>query len=56
MKKKLDELAEALGRIHFAGGYPCTLFLGWALVRGREVKNLDDIRSLLVRRTAYYKK
>ena len=30
--------------------------LGWALVRGREVKNLDDIRSLLIRRTVYYKK
>lgn len=56
LKKKLDKLAEALGHIHSAGGYPCTLFLGWALVRGREVKNLDDIRSLLIRRTAYYKK
>lgn len=56
LKKKLDKLAEALGHIHSAGGYPCTLFLGWALVRGREVKNLDDIRSLLIRRTVYYKK
>lgn len=56
LKKKLDTLAEDLNRIHSADGYPCTLFLGWALTQGIEVENLDDIRSLLIRRTLYYKK
>jgi EAL domain-containing protein (putative c-di-GMP-specific phosphodiesterase class I)/GGDEF domain-containing protein len=49
-KKDLDTLKEKLSRIHSVDGYPCTLFTRWAIAYSKEVKNLDDMRPILLHR------
>lgn len=53
-EKELGILSRKIHEIHSIGGYPCTLFLRSARVDCTETEDIDEMKTLLIRRAAYH--
>ena len=53
-EKELDILSRKIHEIRSIGGYPCTLFLRSARVDCTETEDIDEMKTLLLRRAAYH--
>ena len=53
-EKELGILSRKIHEIRSIGGYPCTLFLRSARVDCTETEDIDEMKTLLLRRAAYH--
>ena len=53
-EKELDTLSRKIHEIHSVDGCPCTLFLRSARVDCTETEDIDEMKTLLLRRAAYH--
>ena len=53
-EKELGILSRKIHEIRSIGGYPCTLFLHSARVDCTETEDIDEMKTLLLRRAAYH--
>ena len=53
-EKELGILSRKIHEIRCIGGYPCTLFLRSARVDCTETEDIDEMKTLLLRRAAYH--
>ena len=53
-EKELGILSRKIQEIRSIGGYPCTLFLHSARVDCTETEDIDEMKTLLLRRAAYH--
>lgn len=53
-EKELGILSRKIHEIRSIGGYPCTLFLRFARVDCTETEDIDEMKTLLLRRAAYH--
>ncbi|MGN0954017.1 EAL domain-containing protein [Dialister sp.] len=52
VRRKLKQLSTAIGTIRSIDGCPCTLFVKGAWAYGSEIKDIDDMRAILLGRLA----